>query len=372
VQNDQARDPHLIMLRIAYSDSRNFGLDGVRALAIALVLAGHTTFLTGFTFAPVGLGFLGVELFFVLSGFLIGRILIDKADAGRLDFEGIKSFWRRRWYRTLPNYYLFFLINTFVYPWLFGFGYFDFSYLLFCQNLWYPCGYIMQESWSLSIEEWSYILLPLSFALFMKLRHSPQRAILAGLIVYIGGFTLIRVLGCANTSTGHWEEGVRKVLAFRMDAIPYGVLMAFLAKYHAEWLRRRALAMFVSGLVLASTAVALNNWLDLPLLRNVFYFTLIDLALAMTLPFAATLKSRSRSIKYLVTHLSIVSYSAYLSHNFFIFFLQKHPGIQASYPTLTVIGTYVAIIVASTLIYKYFEWPFMKLRDREPKPRPRD
>ncbi|HTV42772.1 MAG TPA: acyltransferase family protein [Candidatus Sulfotelmatobacter sp.] len=94
---------------------RYFGPDLIRALAIVLVLLSHTV-PGGTEFPALGvaryyLGLLGVEIFFVLSGFLIGGILIDELYSDRLEsISGTVSFWRRRWFRTLPNYYLFLAI----------------------------------------------------------------------------------------------------------------------------------------------------------------------------------------------------------------------------------------------------------------------
>lgn len=93
----------------------NHWLDFCRALAISLVLLSHgRTFLVPlmpetniFKFG----GFLGVELFFVLSGFLIGRILIEKTNNQESHREWIPSFWLRRWLRTYPSYILFLFIN---------------------------------------------------------------------------------------------------------------------------------------------------------------------------------------------------------------------------------------------------------------------
>ena len=88
--------------------TRNFGLDILRAVAIGLVLLAH-----GLTSAtahsklrvPLATGaFFGVELFFVLSGFLIGGILFRSiAEAGVFTPAALRGFWLRRWFRTLPN-----------------------------------------------------------------------------------------------------------------------------------------------------------------------------------------------------------------------------------------------------------------------------
>ena len=84
--------------------SRVFGLDFTRALAISLVLFTHASFFLAPlapNFDPLFMvGYLGVDLFFALSGFLIGGILIDSAAPGT---AWVGRFWVRRWLRTLPT-----------------------------------------------------------------------------------------------------------------------------------------------------------------------------------------------------------------------------------------------------------------------------
>src|SRR6185503_5952862 len=94
---------------------RIFGLDLLRSIAIILVLVTHTvSFLdpqNHYYEIPVYTGYLGVEFFFVLSGFLIGTILLKiHYQDTIINFKSIKLFWIRRWFRTLPNYYLMFLL----------------------------------------------------------------------------------------------------------------------------------------------------------------------------------------------------------------------------------------------------------------------
>ncbi|RYE13802.1 MAG: hypothetical protein EOP34_08005 [Rickettsiales bacterium] len=85
------------------STHRSFGLDLARAIAIGLVLMSHF----GHN-ALDALGFWGVELFFALSGFLIGQILWRNfSQTDNWSGKQILNFWQRRWWRTLPNYYLF-------------------------------------------------------------------------------------------------------------------------------------------------------------------------------------------------------------------------------------------------------------------------
>ena len=94
--------------------ARVFGLDLLRAIAVLMVLSSHALFFVRPLFPAIQalslFGYLGVELFFVLSGFLVGGIAIRSfgAQPGTADLFG---FWVRRWFRTLPNYYLFLGVN---------------------------------------------------------------------------------------------------------------------------------------------------------------------------------------------------------------------------------------------------------------------
>ena len=95
---------------------RVFGLDLMRAVAIVLVVFSHISWIVP---KAKGLipdlmniaGFIGVEIFFVLSGFLIGRLIYKLYISEDFRFYSVFYFWVRRWFRTLPNYYLVLIIN---------------------------------------------------------------------------------------------------------------------------------------------------------------------------------------------------------------------------------------------------------------------
>src|SRR5665213_4546792 len=88
---------------------RVLGLDVARSGAIGLVVLAHYSLALRqwFNSDPLiyGLGYFGVELFFALSGFLIGGIVI-RSVLGRRDPGAVPAFWLRRWMRTIPAYYL--------------------------------------------------------------------------------------------------------------------------------------------------------------------------------------------------------------------------------------------------------------------------
>lgn len=154
-------------------NKRIFGLDLVRCIAILLVLIAHSDFFFGPVFKDTLIdkalgrlvyypfGFYGVEIFFVLSGFLIGRIIIKEIfEQG--NWRNLLNFYIRRWFRTLPLYYLVMLV-IFLYP---TGAEFSWTNLLFLQNFnsedlgYYPV------TWSLSVEEWFYFTIPMVMLLY--------------------------------------------------------------------------------------------------------------------------------------------------------------------------------------------------------------
>jgi peptidoglycan/LPS O-acetylase OafA/YrhL len=159
----------LFNLNIDYS-KRVFGLDVLRALAIIDVVIIHSRIVlgnieTGFPWIRL---IPGVTLFFVLSGFLIGSMLINIFEKKEVSLPVIFNFLKRRWFRTLPNYYLILLVNIIIV--YFGvikedFSQFNFSFFIFCQNLFHPFHGFFWESWSITIEEWFYLSFPLLVSL---------------------------------------------------------------------------------------------------------------------------------------------------------------------------------------------------------------
>ena len=348
--------------------SRVFGLDFTRALAISLVLFTHASFFLAPlkpNFEPLFMvGYLGVDLFFALSGFLIGGILIDSAAPG---VGWVGRFWARRWLRTLPNYYLFLVINIAIYLWVEGQWPQALSYVFFVQNLAWPHPPFFPEAWSLALEEVFYLLAPLAMLAFLPvLRHRWQT-----LLVLAAALVLALVLRTLYVLDANppWHEGVRKISLIRLDAIGYGVLAVYLCKAYALTLAaRRRLAVAGALGLLAAWALYLATTIDTSLLARTLLFTLVSASFAAMLPLAAVWLEPAWPACAIaaVRRLALWSYALYLTHlpiMRVIYKLDLAPTNTLGCYAMGVVFALLAIASAA-LVYRGFERPILNLRDR--------
>ncbi|MCK0751807.1 acyltransferase family protein [Chromohalobacter japonicus] len=356
---------------------RNAGLDLVRAVAIGLVLVGHGTLLFpqlpriwSTTVLYVG-GYFGVELFFVLSGFLIGGLLLRlfERHGFRPHARDILAFWQRRWWRTLPNYYLFLLLNLTLFGDWFGPPAWQWGHFLFMQNLAWPPGAVMPESWSLAVEEWSYLLLPVVLWLGVRCLGARPRALLIALLTILA-LALVARFGVVWAFDPTWDAGVRKVVALRLDAVAWGALMAYLMHYHAAFM----IAQWRVGLVLGA-ALTLGNlaWLLAgvgqgfeTLGHKTLLFSTTGIGLALLLPASYVYRPPSVWLQAGVRHLSLVSYSVYLVHFSLVIPLLSATGLAQRLPMPMTAALYLALAIGiATFVYTVFERPMTALRDRQ-------
>ena len=309
----------------ASSHDRMYGLDLCRTVAVLMVVCGHmlqhsqpNSWLASMGFV----GLFGVDLFFCLSGFLIGKILLKESSRWPTERQaGLYRFWYRRWMRTLPLYLFFFLISL-RYDWTGSSELWSrASYLVFAQNFLWPMPAFFGLTWSLAVEEWFYFSFPLLMMLALALGRSPKQAMAVAVTVFILLPPFVRfALTAGPHGFGSLDEGVRHVTLFRLDSIGYGILMACLAQWHpAVFTRIGRLYWVFCGLVLAcmiSTKLdhfewaASNTW-------TAVYFSISGLGFAGLIPFFHGLRSPgSKVVRSFVRYTSLVSYSMYLAHIF--------------------------------------------------------
>lgn len=237
----------------AAGDQRIPELDGVRAVAILSVLIHHAFY--GYPTAPgvldslpkvftfvVSRGWLGVDLFFVLSGLLIGGILLDAKSKPRF----FANFYGRRVLRILPVY-----LVVLALCWLFYSGYNGFFLIslgmLANFDRWFhvPAPHGPSVFWSLAIEEQFYLLWPSAVFLLSRTRL----ALLAGLIVI--ATPILRGVGALNGMDP--GEEIYAYSWFRFDGLALGVLLAIWIR--SRWHETRRSLYVAGGLVLLCAVV---------------------------------------------------------------------------------------------------------------------
>ena len=232
-------------------------MDLFRVLAEFSILIGHLMMWVAYATATPHMDFLlivasiGLEFFFVMSGFLIGGMLLDITDKG-VTLERWGRFTLRRMLRVLPPYLVWLLVLWVLFPPTGGGVKQLLQYLTFTQNLAWPAvsGRWFDVSWSLSVEFWFYLgfgsLSLLAFAFFRR----------PGFLLVMLAFILLPLIArILYQDMENWDEGMRKVVVFRLDAIAYGVLLVCLLRYNARIMQwRLPLAWFGSLLLLGSVS----------------------------------------------------------------------------------------------------------------------
>lgn len=387
----------------ADAKNRVFGLDLLRALAILIVVDAHSAIALGrFHTGSLLHQFLpdGVELFFVLSGFLIGGILIRLYEKHQhLDGPIIANFWTRRWFRTLPNYYFVLtalialnilrswrsgLHHTLPEKWTLV------GYFLFLQNFAHYIPDFFPETWSLAIEEWSYLLLPTLLFCWHRLAPSTwsrQQIVLAVILTVLIATNLLRFMQAIRIPISEGELGYRGIVLTRLDAISYGVLAAYLKQYYRSfWLSRRMQSTgFWIGLLLTVTLAFTASIFILPyyvdggvypayvFYKRTFYFTAIGLSMMLLLPRMDTWQTSRGWLASAITHISLISYSMYLLNltPIMITFIERIPTTSLAIGYGKVGLFWVSTVLLATLLYRFYEKPMTSIRDRISKQEPK-
>lgn len=213
-------------MSVKLSRNRNLGLDLIRSIAILLVLLSHGRhFFPSINLQVLSFGgFYGVEMFFVLSGYLIGIILIKSyINIDNVGTNWLLKFYISRWFRTFPLYFILLLLFS-----LLG-NNFGWQYYVFLQNFNEIVLNKWAVTWSLSIEEWFYICTPLLLIVgcrFFSRKHAYLFVILTIIIFEIS----MRVILWLNSNIHSMSE-FRKTIYLQMDSLAIGMLLAYINSY---------------------------------------------------------------------------------------------------------------------------------------------
>ena len=362
------------------SAKRFFGLDFLRALSISLLLFSHSSWIyNSHSFLDKlqdASGFLGVELFIVLSGFLIGGILYKQFLHENYSLNDALLFISRRLMRVLPSYYLVVFILTIVFL-IFGFSVAQvWKYLLLIQNFATPIPAFFPESWSLPVKEMGYIFVVflLLFSSKIVVRISKSHlflTIIVGMIITIFLLKLYYNIHSTNLDLKQWSFEVRSVVIYRIDSVLIGVLFGYFNHNYKEFILAKWKLFLATGillfLVLALCIVVfklrLNNaaWF-----WNICCLPLVSLMICMFIPFLLHWKTPSQTIGKFVTFICNISYSIYLLHYSLVLFLMKYFIDTKNLNVWQLNGfalLYLSVTIGlSVIMYTFFEKPINEYR----------
>jgi peptidoglycan/LPS O-acetylase OafA/YrhL len=344
------------------SRTRRLDLDVVRGAAILLALGWHFSGPTGnvvldaLQWPGKEIGWAGVDLFFVLSGFLMGRLVLGEHRRTGT-FDG-RRFSLRRILKLWPVLYLFLAVQA-----VFGsesLRSFLWQNALHVQNI---AGTSFAHLWSLAVEEHFYLALALLFPLFVKRGGSLKlfAGILAGVLAAELAFRV----------AGNWA-GVSDVRLqwrtwFHLDGLAAGVLLAVVSvrwpeRFQALQHRRRLLLAVLAAGIAVLTVIGKSGPLGTTLGFTVAWMTA---AAALLLTYQATWVPRVRWIAAPVAALGRYSYGIYIWHIFaagtVLGWLGLDREVSTPFAQAVKYGSAIVVGIAATLLV---ERPVLRLRDR--------
>ncbi len=344
-------------------------LDGIRGWAILLVLLYHFFADYSVTFR---MGWMGVDLFFVLSGFLITGILVDSEK----DNNYYRNFYIKRVLRIFPLYYVVLVVCILLLPVILPGGVFDSAY--YTRHQWwfwtyfqnwlfsitgYPNDRFLRYTWSLCIEEEFYLFWPF----LVKTNRKRLPAILVGFMLLANVLRLIHLGG---------NDSYKYVNTFaRIDALSTGALIALLIRSKTALLQKWVNYVLILSVAVIAGIVAYKKSFHF---ENLYAsFTFISLAFGCLIVWSLS-SNLPRFGKFLLTNKAIVflgkhSYGLYLYHvpllwlgEFYVKQYQAGHALVASAAQLLLFKTAILALtlLVSYLSFTYFEKPVMGLRHK--------
>lgn len=394
-------------------------IDGIRAIAILWVIIFHIWLfhiasfpetcaaITQFPFMVwITKGDLGVDLFFVISGFLIGTILFREYK--KTVTLRIKRFYARRFLRLMPAYFVcmiggaLFSSGTPLVNWPMGW-----ANLLYINN-YVPDSY-MPWTWSLAIEEQFYLVIPfLILVVFPRLKNMGLLFLLLMIVpivlkfyytTFVHGYSMPFDSVFLNEKWDNWFWNYYVLTHFRYGGLLAGIALAYLHVYQREKLQRfftekKALVSNITILgliaVISVSSISLGQWTNLensifhsiPRLlgnayeaihRELFYYSVAFIILACLYSEVKVIGPIKRflSLRFFYP-IAQVSYSAYLFHEMFMYLYFPQAKIwfaNTGLPEWTVmiingIVSLVVIQLVASVMFLFIEQPFQRLKEK--------
>ncbi len=352
---------------------RQPGLDLLRALAIIVVVVYHAG-LMGFPM-PGRVdrwGWIGVDLFFVLSGYLIGGQLL--ASLAREKPINLRRFFARRALRIMPAYFLILAIYIFLpswreypdmYPW--------WKFLVSVQNIGLHGGTAFSHAWSLAVEDQFYLALPF---ILLFVNRWPRAAIIIPCLIFFGGILLRTFLAWQNPAEGFgvsfraFQAWIYYPTWTRLDPLVFGVVLAAIEKFRPQWWNRLtdfAIWLWLPALALIIYALWLGEGDFLSVTAAVWQFPLLAFGFAALLVCAVSPRLIFSGVKIPgAAFISSIAYSAYLVQKLVIHAVAQFCSAYNIAPgsPLALISVEICVYVAAIVLFFTIERPFLQLRHR--------
>lgn len=362
------------------TSARSNGLDTLRAIAILLVFLNHEAFRSHSSTLLVvqAVGWIGVDLFFVMSGYLIANQVL--AGVTRGEELSLAAFYARRAFRTWPAYWVV-LACYFLFPsWMGGNTPPPlWRFVTFTQNFNLPTGTAFSHAWSLCVEEQFYLVLPLTVLVGLMFgRRRRQIWYALGLLTLLGitarAFLWSRYGPAWKGNLNGYYPHIYYSTLCRFDEFLPGIAVAILRNSYPDIWRR---LMVRGGLLSALAAVCVSMAFYVAYARfgddrtgympfmTVFGYSILALLFAVAVMAALSPSSPISRVRIPgAYHLALWSYSIYLSHKAVGNILARVLGPLGVSPWGLFFAVAGVSVMIGALLYYLIEQPFMRLRDR--------
>ena len=363
------------------------GLDTLRSLAILSVIGYHLmafhgqNTLPGFLLPAARIGWMGVDLFFVLSGYLIASQLLKPYLAGAQ--PSLWTFYRNRFFRVLPVYLVVLLLYYVLPVWPENHALAPlWQYLTFTFNLFLDLNRsrAFTHVWSLCVEEHFYLFLPLVVLLAMRKPSARKAALLLIGLVLLGiairGYFLFHLLRPLQEDDNFgiaFMERIYYPTYSRLDGLLAGVTLALIKTFRPAWwawLTRRGYSLLALGAALLGVAIWIFNdqfpaFTGTSIVSVLFGFPLSAAGLACLVLCAL---SKNGLLRYKLPGAQLgatLAYSLYLTHKEMIHLVDRAlPQLQQAGPYAWLAAYASCCLALAGALYLCIERPFLRLRDR--------
>ena len=370
--------PSNLIVAQTQSKARNKALDVLRGVAVMMVVFSHVVLISKadagrsvfkyvrlfFSFLTVG-GWSGVDLFFVLSGFLVSGLLINEFKKSQTIQPG--RFLIRRGFKIYPGFIVFILLTFLIETVGANFSGARFSQNDYIKDLFFIHNYFggrWDHSWSLDVEEAFYFLLTGLFIILTRSKNLTFRTLINTYFFLV----IIGVLGrlLANYYYPETNYDVHfHFTHFRLEALFFGVILSYLYHFKKEALfgffeKYKALIIMVTSILILPNFIfhrQFNRWESVVLLSTnpIAYGLLIILAI------------RSKNTFFnnrLLSFIGRSSYAIYLWHPFINIYVSHYFNTSKSHFLIYIFIYAVISVCVGYMLTKIVEEPLLKLRDR--------